>query len=86
MQLPPSRFRILPVIKNFDENFDHIASAPKEELHQFLIGLYGEHILPATLHEIERLLHNDMYSMGVDAKGNQKYLITNEIGAVRPAE
>ncbi len=53
------------------KNFDHIACAPKEELHQFLIGLYGEHILPATLHEYERLLRNDMYSMGVDANGNQ---------------
>jgi len=63
------------------KNFDHIASAPKEELHQFLIGLYGEHILPATLHEIERLLRNDMYSMGVDAKGNQKYLITKTMMA-----
>ncbi len=56
--------------------FDHIASAPKEELHQFLIGLYGEHILPVTgtLHEYERLLRNDMYSMGVDANGNQQDL------------
>ena len=63
------------------KNFDHIASAPKEELHQFLIGLYGEHILPATLHEFERLLRNDMYSMGVDANGNQKYLITKTVMA-----
>ena len=63
------------------KNFDHIASAPKEELHQFLIGLYGEHILPATLHEFERLLRNDMYSMGVDANGNQKYLITKSMMA-----
>ncbi len=63
------------------KNFDHIASAPKEELHQFLIGLYGEHILPATLHEFERLLRNDMYSMGVDANGNQKYLITKTMMA-----
>ena len=63
------------------KNFDHITCAPKEELHQFLIGLYGEHILPATLHEFERLLRNDMYSMGVDAKGNQKYLITKTMMA-----
>jgi hypothetical protein len=61
------------------KNFDHIACAPKEEHHQFLIGLYGEHILPATLHEYERLLRNDMYSMGVDANGNQKYLITKRM-------
>jgi hypothetical protein len=65
------------------KNFDHIACqcAPKEELHQFLIGLYGEHILPATLHEYERLLRNDMYSMDVDANGNQKYLIPKRMMA-----
>ena len=33
------------------------------------------------MHEIERLLRNDMYSMGVDAKGNQKYLITKTMMA-----
>ena len=58
------------------KDFNHIACAPKEELHQFLIGLYGEHMLPATLHEYERILRDDMYSTGVDAHGNQKYLIT----------
>jgi hypothetical protein len=63
------------------KNFNHIASAPEEEPHQFLIGLYGEHILPATLHEYERLPSNDMYSMGVDANGNQKYLITKRMMA-----
>ena len=52
--------------------FDHVACAPKEELHQFLIGLYGEHMLPATLHEYERTLRDDKYS----CNGNQKYIIT----------
>ena len=37
-------------------DFDFILSAPKEELHQFFIGLYGDHLLPATMHEIEKLL------------------------------
>ena len=57
-------------------DFDHIANAPKEELHQFLIGVYGDHILPATLLEFVRTLRNDIYSTGVDTNGNQKYLIT----------
>ncbi len=57
------------------KDFDHIACAPKEELHQFLIGLYGEHILPATLHEYERLLRSDLYSTGVDKDGIKKYVI-----------
>ena len=63
------------------KDFDHIACAPKEELHQFLIGLYGEHILPATLHEYERILRDDMYSTGVDKNGNQKYLISKTMMA-----
>ena len=58
------------------KDFDHVACAPKEELHQFLIGLYGEHMLPATLHEYERTLRDDKYSTGVDCNGNQKYIIT----------
>ena len=58
------------------QNFDHVACAPKEELHQFLIGLYGEHMLPATMHEYERTLRDDKYSTGVDCNGNQKYIIT----------
>ncbi len=37
-------------------NFDAILSAPKEELHQFLFGLYGDHLLPATKYEIEKVL------------------------------
>jgi hypothetical protein len=54
------------------KDFDHIGCAPKEELHQFLIGLYGEHIPPATLHEYERLLRSDLYSTGLDKDGIQK--------------
>jgi hypothetical protein len=38
--------------------FDAILSAPKEDLHQLLIGLYGEHLLPATMYEIEKTLRN----------------------------
>jgi hypothetical protein len=37
-------------------NFVYILSAPKEELHQFLIGLYDDHLLPTTMHEIEKVL------------------------------
>ena len=32
------------------------AVLPREELHQFLLGLYGEHILPATLYSYTQLL------------------------------
>ena len=36
-------------------------------------------MLPATLHEYERLLRSDLYSMGVDKDGNQKYLISKRM-------
>ena len=36
----------------------------REELHQFLLGLYGEHILPATLYSYKQvLLAPELYTM-----------------------
>jgi hypothetical protein len=63
------------------KDFNHIECAPKEELHQFLVGLYGEHMLPATLHEYERLLRSDLYSTGVDKNRIKKYFITKTMMA-----
>ena len=63
------------------KDFNHIECAPKEELHQFLVRLYGEHMLPGTLHEYERLLRSDLYSTGVDKNGNKKYFITKTMMA-----
>ena len=31
-------------------DFDVLTSCPKDELHQWFIGLYGEHIIPAIVH------------------------------------
>ncbi len=56
------------------KDFNDIECAPKEELHQFLIGLYGEHMHPATLHEYERLLRSDLFSIGVNKNGNKRYI------------
>ena len=36
-------------------------------------------MLPATLHEYERLLCSDLYSTGVDKDGNKKYLISKRM-------
>jgi len=35
---------------------DVLQAAPKEELHQMLIGFYGEHVIPATFYEIKETL------------------------------
>ena len=32
-------------------DFDFIMSCPKEDLHQLFIGLYGEHIIPASFYQ-----------------------------------
>ena len=37
---------------------DFLRFALKEELHQLLIGLFGEHILPAIKFEYQRVLHH----------------------------
>jgi hypothetical protein len=33
-----------------------LAAMPREELHQFLIGLYGEYIIPSAFHSIQSVL------------------------------
>jgi len=54
--------------------FDFIASCPREELHQFLIGLYGEHIIPSTFYELKKVLRAPELNLG-----ESKYLITDEM-------
>ena len=59
-------------------DFDVILSAPKEELHQLLIGLYGEHLLPATMYEIEKVLRNPDTVKGYDKNGAPIYIISKQ--------
>jgi hypothetical protein len=58
------------------KDFDAILSAPKAELHRLLIGLYGEHLLPATMYEIEKTLRNPNTIKGLDKNGNSIYIIS----------
>ena len=37
-------------------NFDVLTSCPKDELHQWFIGLYGEHIVPAIMYRYTQAL------------------------------
>ena len=39
-----------------------ILSAPKDELHQYFIGLHGDQLLPATMYEIEKVLRGPTLS------------------------
>jgi hypothetical protein len=36
-------------------HFNILTSCPKDELHQWFIGLYGEHIIPAIVHRYTKL-------------------------------
>ena len=60
-------------------NFDFILSAPKEELHQFLIGLYGDHLLPATKHEIEKCLRGPDTIKSFNKKKEPEYIISKKM-------
>ncbi len=55
------------------------AATPREELHQFLISLYGEYIIPSAFHSIKLVLCKPEFILSTDAKGVHKYLVTNEI-------
>ena len=37
-------------------DFDLLQSCPREELHQFLIGVYGDYVIPSTLYEVEQII------------------------------
>ena len=50
------------------EEFEFVLSAPKEELHQFQIGLYSDYLLPATMYEIEKALRGPETIRGYDKK------------------
>ena len=55
---------------------------PREEQHQFLIGLYGEYIIPSAFHTIKIIklvLHKSEFILSTNAGGFHKYLVTNEM-------
>jgi hypothetical protein len=60
-------------------DFDFILSAPKEELHRFSIGLYGDHLLPATMHEIEKLLRGPDTIKGFNKDKKNQYIISKKM-------
>ena len=37
-------------------HFSVLTSCPKDELHQWFLGLYGEHIIPAIVHRYTQIL------------------------------
>ena len=50
---------------------------PKDELHQWFVGLYGEHIIPAIVHRYTKVLQRPGL-VTVDKDGNSHPLLSNE--------
>ncbi len=59
--------------------FDFLAAMPREELHHFLIGLYGEYIFSSAFHSITSVPRKAKFIHSTNAKGVHKYLVTNEM-------
>ena len=53
-------------------------ACPREELHQFLIGLYGDYIIPATVFEIERVLRDPALITSRPGAAVTTYVISND--------
>ena len=58
-------------------HFNVLTSCPKDELHQWFIGLFGEHIIPAIVHRYTKVLQRpDLVNL--DKDGNSHPLLSNE--------
>ena len=57
--------------------FNVLTSCPKDELHQWFIGLYGEHIIPAIVHRYTKVLQRpDLVKL--DKNGEAHPIMSNE--------
>jgi len=62
-------------------DFDFHQSCPREELHQFLIGLYGDYVIPSTLYEVEQILRRPDLVLSKPGAKTVRYLVSNEMMA-----
>jgi hypothetical protein len=58
---------------------DYPAACPREELHQFLIGLYGDYIIPSTLYEYHKVLRSPDLVMSKPGAQITQNLVSNEM-------
>ena len=56
-----------------------MAAMPREELHQFLIGVYGDYVIPSTLYEIQQVLCRPDLVTSKPGAENVRYLVSNEM-------
>jgi 6-pyruvoyl-tetrahydropterin synthase len=58
-------------------DFEVFLSAPKEELHQFFVGLYNH--LPATMHEIEKVLRGPDAIKAFNKNKEPMYIVSKKM-------
>ena len=58
-------------------SFAFLSAMPREELHQFLVGLYGEYIVQSAFHTITSVLRKPEFILSRSDKGVPRYLVTN---------
>ena len=63
-------------------DFDLPQAVPREELHQFLIGVYGDYIVSSTLCEVQQVLLLLNLVLSKPRAGKAKYMVTNEMMCV----
>jgi hypothetical protein len=76
------KMKIRPVNAFFKcYNFAFLSALPREELHQFLVGLYREYIVPSAFHLITSVLRKPEFILSCSDKGvnNLKYLVSNDM-------
>jgi hypothetical protein len=57
----------------------YLSGLPREELHQFLVGLYGEYIVPSAFHLISSVLRKPEFILSCSEKGVNTYLVSNDM-------
>jgi hypothetical protein len=74
------KMKIRPVNAFFQcYHFAYLSGLPREELHQFLVGLYGEYVVPSAFHLITLVLRKPEFILSCSVKGVNKYLVSNEM-------
>jgi hypothetical protein len=60
------------------DGFELFQAVPREELHQFLIGVYGDYVIPATVYEYERVLRDPALITSKPGARITTYVISSE--------
>ena len=59
--------------------FDHPSASPRAELHQFVIGLFGDYVIPSTLYEYHKVLRHPDLVMSKPGSQITTILVSNDM-------